>query len=56
MKLPAALFKERLAAAIECAAVPAAEAAKPWTAERVSEYLRARLDTEQPEDEQGGRE
>ena len=51
MILPAALFKERLAAALECAGpAPRAEAAKPWTAERVSEYLRARLDAEQPEE------
>ncbi len=49
MKLSVALFKERLAAALECAVLtPRAEAAKPWTAERVSEYLRARLDAEQP--------
>ena len=49
MKLSAALFKERLAAALECATpTPRAEAARPWTAERVSEYLRAQLDAEQP--------
>lgn len=49
MKLPVALFKERLLAALECLAGGLTdERTTRWTAERVSEYLRARLDVEQP--------
>ncbi len=49
MKLSVALFKERLAAALECPPEdPPANRTGRWTAERVSEYLRARLDTNQP--------
>lgn len=49
MNFSPALFKERLIAALECPP-PDAPGARTlhWTAERVSEYLRARLDAEQP--------
>lgn len=46
MKLSLALFKQRLAAALECAA-PKPPVTTRWTAERVSEYLRAKLGAEQ---------
>lgn len=49
MKLSLALFKERLAAALECPSGDLPDRrVMHWTAERVSEYLRARLDAEQP--------
>ncbi len=49
MKLSLALFKERLVAALESPPGDLAnERTTRWTAERVSEYLRARLDAEQP--------
>ena len=46
MKLSVALFKERLAAALD--RPPGDLPCERWTADRVSEYLRARLDAEQP--------
>lgn len=49
MKLTVALIKERLAGALDCPQgdLPG-HRIRRWTAERVSEYLRARLDAEQP--------
>ena len=46
MKLSVALFKERLVAALDCP--PGDLPCERWTADRVSEYLRGRLDAEQP--------
>lgn len=53
MKLSLALFKQRLVAALECA-TPKPRIATRWTAERVSKYLRARLDAEQPREGEPG--
>jgi hypothetical protein len=49
MRLSADLFKERLVAALELPHEDLSRQRKTrWTAQSVSEYLRARLDTEQP--------
>ncbi len=49
MKLSVDLFKERLAAALERPPRDLSDRRiSRWTARRVSEYLRARLDAEQP--------
>lgn len=49
MNFSVALFKDRLVAALECAPGDLPDTRTiHWTAERVSEYLRARLDADKP--------